>query len=134
VALSDLEVGFIHLNPQQWTKQNWCLGGFWVTQPGFLGFCVAFFFFLVQVYEPTNNPLIVEVDAHSIGGLSFTPGESPEGGPFPNASLPQVVALSRGPSFPEGQALPQYFFGHGQIFLKCFFFFETNGQNPFQGE
>jgi hypothetical protein len=84
------------------------------------GLLCCLFFFLVQVYEPTNNPLIVEVDAHSIGGLSFTPGESPEGGPFPHASLPQVVALSRGPSFREGQALPQYFFGHGQFFFKCF--------------
>jgi hypothetical protein len=76
-----------------------------------------------------------EVDAHWNGWLSFTPRESPEGGPFPNASLPQVVALSRGPSFRECLVLPQYFFGHDQIFSKCFFLFlETNGQNPLQGE
>ncbi len=98
MALSDLEVGFIYLKPQQWSKQNWCVGGCWVTQAGFLGFSVAIFFMLVQVYEAANNPVISEVDAHSIGGLSFTPGESPEGGggAFPKCQFAPRGCLRQG--------------------------------------
>ncbi len=78
----------------------------------------------INVWKPAFWVFVLpEVDVHSNGGLSFTPGESSEGGLLANASLPHVVALSRGPSFREGQALPQYFFGHGQIFLNAFSFF-----------
>jgi hypothetical protein len=36
-----LGVGIHPSEPQQWTEQNWCIGGYWVTQAGFLGFCVC---------------------------------------------------------------------------------------------
>jgi len=112
--------------------------GCWLTQAAFWAFLLPFF--LVRVYDPANNPLIVEVDASSIGGLSLTPGESPKAGPSPNASLPQVVALGRGLSFREGQALWTFpttiLLWTWPVFFKMIFFFfvETNGQNPLQGE
>jgi hypothetical protein len=117
VALSDLELE-LSIWTQQWTKQNWCIGGYWVTQAGFFRLlcCLKLMLTWMEGWA-----------LHQVSPL--------KGGPFPNASSPQVVGLSRGPSFREGQALPQYFFGHGQLFFKCFLFFlETNGQNPLQGE
>ncbi len=101
------------------------LSGYWLTQAAFWAFLLPFFF--VRVYDPTNNPLIVKVDASSIGGLSLTPGESPKGRPSPNASLPQVVALGMGLSFREGQALWTFpttiLLWTWPVFFKMVFFF-----------
>jgi hypothetical protein len=60
----------------------------WVGHPGWLFRILCYIFcFFVQVYEPTNNPLIVEVNVHSNGGLSFTIGESPKEGAFPKCQF-----------------------------------------------
>jgi len=78
--------------------------------------------------------VLPEVDAHLNGGLSFTPGEFPEGGPFPKCQFAPGGWLEQGTLISRRPGYTTILLWTWPIFFKCFFFLETNGQNPLQGE
>jgi hypothetical protein len=117
VALSDLELGFIHLNPNNGQNRTGALVGIGSPRPAFGAF------------------VLPEVDAHSNGGLSFTPGEFPEGGGFPKCQFAPGGCLEKGTLISRRPGSTTILLWTWPIFLKMLFKkTKTTGQNPLQGQ
>ncbi len=108
------------LNPQQWTKQNWCLGGCWVTQPSFLGFCVAFFFFWYRSMSRPTIPWLLKLMLTQLEGWALHQVSPLKGGLSHMPVCPRWLPWAGDPHFEKARLYHNTSLDMANFFLNAF--------------